>query len=90
MDKKKKKDKSKSKILFIGANNKKTLILMGLSNGFRIFDFKTLEEVRCKIFTGGIGKIDCLETSNFLCFTGGGNLKITKQFLIKYTKYSVY
>jgi hypothetical protein len=62
----------KPKILYIGANNKKTLILVGMSNGFRIFDFKSLEEVRCKIFTGGIGKIDCLETSNFLCFTGGG------------------
>lgn len=65
-------EKIKPKILYIGANNKKTLILVGMSNGFRIFDFKTLEEVRCKIFTGGIGKIDCLETSNFLCFTGGG------------------
>ena len=60
------------KILFIGVNNKKTLVLVGMSNGFRIFDFKTLEELRCKIFTGGIGKIDCLETSNFLCMTGGG------------------
>lgn len=67
-----KEEPSKPKILYIGANNKKTLILVGMSNGFRIFDFKSLEEVRCKIFTGGIGKIDCLETSNFLCFTGGG------------------
>ena len=71
-----KKERLKSKILYIGANNKKTLILLGMSDGFRIFDFKSLEEVRCKFFTGGIGKIDCLETSNFLCFTGGGSYLI--------------
>lgn len=59
-------------ILHINVNNKKTLILMGTTKGFRVYNFFTMNLLKHKIFSGGIGPIDCLETSNILALSGGG------------------
>ncbi len=59
-------------INFININNKRTLVLFGLKNGFKVFNFFTMECLKFQEFTGGIGPIDCLETSNILALTGGG------------------
>lgn len=53
-------------------NNKKTLILIGTDSGFLVINFITMETILKKRFQGGIGAIDCLETSNILAMTGGG------------------
>ena len=63
---------NKEKILFMGINNKKTLILLGMEQGFRVINFVTMEQILKRKFSGGIGPIDCLETSNILALTGGG------------------
>jgi len=53
-------------------NNKKTLILVGTDSGFVVINFITMETILRKRLQGGIGAIDCLETSNILAMTGGG------------------
>ena len=60
------------KILHINVNNKKTLVLFGTSKGFEVYNFFTMNVLRKKEFSGGIGPIDCLENSNILAMTGGG------------------
>ena len=62
----------KEQILYIGFNNKKTLILIGTDSGFRVLSFQDVQLLVHRKFTGGIGAIDCLETSNLLAMTGGG------------------
>lgn len=63
---------NKEKILFIGLNNKKTLVLIGTDSGFHVLNFLTMETILRRKTQGGIGPIDCLETSNILAMTGGG------------------
>ncbi len=60
------------KILHININNKKTLVTFGTSTGYEVYNFFTMNRIRCKEFSGGIGPIDCLETSNIMAMTGGG------------------
>ena len=62
----------KEKILYMNTNNKKTLVLLGTTKGFRVLNFFTMNTIKKKAFSGGIGPIDCLETSNILAMTGGG------------------
>lgn len=63
---------NKEKILFMGMNNKKTLILVGTDAGYIVINFISMEIILRKKFFGGIGPIDCLETSNIIAMTGGG------------------
>lgn len=53
-------------------NNRKTLVLIGSDCGFRVVNFFTTEVLVHRRLNGGIGPIDCLETSNMLAMTGGG------------------
>lgn len=62
----------KESVLYLNTNNKKTLVLMGTSLGFKVLNFFTMNIIKEKAFSGGIGPIDCLETSNILAMTGGG------------------
>jgi hypothetical protein len=62
----------REQILFLGLNNKKTLVLIGSDQGFRVVNFLTVEVLVHRQLSGGIGPIDCLETSNILAMTGGG------------------
>lgn len=61
-----------SQILSINVNNKKTLICIGTQKGFEIYSFFTFALLRKKEFSGGVGPIDVLETSNIIAMTGGG------------------
>lgn len=63
---------NREKILFVGLNNKKTLVLVGTDSGYFVLNFLTMETILRKKCQGGIGPIDCLETSNILAMTGGG------------------
>lgn len=56
----------------ITVNAKKTLILLGTSKGFRVYDFERVQLCADRQLGAGIGPIDVLEMSNILVMSGAG------------------
>ena len=59
-------------VLHININFSKTMISVGQSNGYELYRYQDLQKTSSKIYDGGIGPIDVLETSNIICLSGGG------------------
>ena len=65
-------EKKTDQILYIGFNQKKSLISVGTEKGFHVFLSSTMEEVGARDMGGGLGIVEILNTSNLMVLTGGG------------------
>jgi hypothetical protein len=65
-------DKKPDQILYIGFNQKKSLVTVGTEKGFHVYDSQTMEEVGARDMAGGLGIVEVLNTSNLMVLTGGG------------------
>ena len=64
--------KKQDQILYIGFNQKKSLVTVGTERGFHVYKSETMEEVGMREMGGGLGIVEVQNSSNYMVQTGGG------------------